>query len=67
MIEEFMLLANVMVAKRIYQHNPNIALLRKHLDPKANEIKKLQELLESYGFSFSANTPLELKNSLELI
>ena len=31
MIEEYMLLANIKVAEKIYQSNPNNALLRKHM------------------------------------
>ena len=42
MIEEFMLLANIKVAEAIYESNPNTALLRKHINPKLNEINKLK-------------------------
>ena len=31
MIEEYMLLANIKVAEKIHQENPNNALLRKHM------------------------------------
>lgn len=39
-----MLLANVEAAKLIYNHNPNISLLRKHMSPKILEIEKLRSL-----------------------
>ena len=38
MIEEYMLLANIKVAEKIHQENPNNALLRKHMQPKIVEI-----------------------------
>lgn len=33
MVEEFMLLANISVAKKIYEHFPEFAVLRRHPSP----------------------------------
>lgn len=40
-----MLLANIKVAEKIYKDNPNNALLRRHMDPKINDIDWLRMLL----------------------
>ena len=34
MVEEFMLLANIAVAEKIYAHFPALAILRRHPQPK---------------------------------
>ncbi|KAI5177770.1 exosome complex exonuclease DIS3/RRP44, partial [Pancytospora epiphaga] len=39
LVEEFMLLANVYIAKFIYKHNPDYSLLRKHPLPSAIDLE----------------------------
>ena len=39
LVEEFMLLGNVYVAKKIYLYNPSCAVLRRHPSPKEKEVK----------------------------
>lgn len=41
MIEEFMLLGNVAVAERLAQYYPSFAILRRHPQPKQNELQDL--------------------------
>uniref|UniRef100_A0A915HL83 Ribonuclease II/R domain-containing protein n=1 Tax=Romanomermis culicivorax TaxID=13658 RepID=A0A915HL83_ROMCU len=41
LIEEFMLLANMAVAHRIYKFYPEVALLRRHSPPKAKVMKQI--------------------------
>ena len=38
LVEEFMLLANVYVAEKIYNHYPSCAVLRRHPSPKEKEV-----------------------------
>ena len=41
MVEEFMLLANVSVAAKIQKHFPSSSILRRHSQPKPDQIKQL--------------------------
>jgi len=41
LVEEFMLLGNVYVAKKIYNYNPSCAVLRRHPPPKLKEVSNL--------------------------
>ena len=45
MVEEFMLLANIAVANKIYDCFPSCAVLRKHSSPKPKQIKDFSKLL----------------------
>lgn len=38
LVEEYMLLANVYVAEKIYNHYPSCAVLRRHPPPKPKEV-----------------------------
>ena len=46
MVEEFMLLANVSVAEKIFSHFPANAVLRRHTSPKPKQIKDFSKLLK---------------------
>eukprot|EP00667_Euglena_gracilis_P001783 EG_transcript_1783 len=50
MIEEFMLLANIYVARKIHEHFPNSAFLRRHPAPAETQFEALQEALQDKGF-----------------
>lgn len=41
MVEEFMLLANISVAEKIYQDFPECAMLRRHPEPPPNNFEPL--------------------------
>lgn len=41
MVEEFMLLANISVAEKIYQEFPECAMLRRHPEPPVNNFEPL--------------------------
>ena len=45
LVEEFMLLANMSVARRIYNHFPKLALLRRHEPPHDNKMDEVIWLL----------------------
>ena len=49
LIEEFMLLANMSVAKKIYDVFPELAVLRCHPNPKENMLDNLVKILKTYG------------------
>ncbi|ORY87156.1 hypothetical protein BCR37DRAFT_343006 [Protomyces lactucae-debilis] len=46
LVEEFMLLANISVATRIYQAYPETAMLRRHGAPPATNFEQLQDVLQ---------------------
>jgi exosome complex exonuclease DIS3/RRP44 len=46
LVEEFMLLANVAVARRIYQHFPQTAVLRRHAPPPSTNFETLRDILK---------------------
>lgn len=47
MVEEFMLLANISVAQKIYDEFPDCALLRKHPAPPPSNYDVLQKAAKS--------------------
>jgi DIS3-like exonuclease 2 len=50
LVEEFMLLANIAVAHRIYNSCPAKAILRKHPQPNAKQLEQLGESLRASGY-----------------
>ncbi|KAI6209481.1 DIS3-like exonuclease 2 [Aphelenchoides besseyi] len=46
LVEELMLLANMSAAKHIYEHFPEISLLRRHPAPKAKALRDMDEKCE---------------------
>ncbi|KAL5370002.1 putative mitotic control protein dis3 [Cryptosporidium parvum] len=68
MVEEFMLLANVSVARQIISKFPNCCLLRRHPEPKYDQLEKLKYVLSKVGISnFTYENSLSLSNSLKNI
>lgn len=51
LVEEFMLLANISVAHKIYEFSPQTALLRRHGAPPATNFEVLNDQLRLNGFS----------------
>ena len=47
MVEEFMLLANIAAAERIYEHFPDCALLRRHPSPPLSNFDDLVKATRS--------------------
>ena len=56
LVEEFMLLANIAVAHRIYDKYPLKAILRRHPQPNAKQIEQLGESIKLHGFDCDINT-----------
>ena len=64
LIEEFMLLANTRVARKIYNVFPDIAVLRSHPPPNILKLKQLSESLETLGIHLDASSSKTLQESL---
>jgi exosome complex exonuclease DIS3/RRP44 len=67
LVEEFMLLANVYVADKIYKHYPSCAILRRHPLPKEKELAQLQVILKDRGYTIDTSTSKNLSDSLDKI
>lgn len=67
LVEEFMLLANISVAKQIYQSFPQLAVLRRHPHPSSRQFDDLKQMLLTRGFNLNADSSLLLSRSLDLI
>ena len=65
LIEDFMLLANISVAKFIYEKFPEISLLRHHLPPKENNLQKLVHTLQKSGIAIDVSSASSLSASME--
>ncbi|KAM3966197.1 DIS3-like exonuclease 2 [Aphomia sociella] len=64
LIEEFMLLANMTVAKRIYEDHPNLAFLRCHPPPSGYMLKELAKSLQPLGIDLEISSAGDLHRSL---
>ena len=64
LIEEFMLLANISVAKKLYQTFPNLAVLRNHMPPKDNMMCQIIKEMEKYNIYLDASSSKTLNESL---
>jgi len=65
MVEEFMLLANVSVAKKIYEHFPEHAVLRKHPVPNPSMFETLTKSATSLGVELDITNGKSLQASLD--
>ncbi|KAM8791695.1 DIS3-like exonuclease 2 [Rhynchonycteris naso] len=67
LVEEFMLLANMAVAHRIYRAFPDRALLRRHPPPQTKMLKDLVEFCDQMGLSMDFSSAGALNESLTKI
>jgi exosome complex exonuclease DIS3/RRP44 len=67
MVEEFMLLANVSVAEKLYNDFPELALLRRHPKPSLSNFGELQESVKSLGFDLDLTSNKTFSSSLDKI
>lgn len=66
LVEEFMLLANISVARKIYESFPQTAMLRRHAAPPATNFEILNEMLQTRkGLSISIESSKALADSLD--
>ncbi|KAJ7569501.1 hypothetical protein O6H91_01G081300 [Diphasiastrum complanatum] len=64
-VEEFMLLANMTVAKVISGVFPECALLRRHPEPNLRKLKEFEEFCSKNGFELDTSSAGALQLSLE--
>ncbi|KAI5645417.1 RNB domain-containing protein [Phthorimaea operculella] len=64
LIEEFMLLANMTVAERIYEDHPKLAFLRCHPPPSGFMLKQLAKSLQPMGIELDISSAGDLHRSL---
>ena len=64
LIEEFMLLANMRVAEKIYGTFPQIAVLRNHSPPKQLQLQQLVNNLEVLGIHLDISCSKSIQESL---
>ncbi|KAF0421110.1 exosome complex exonuclease RRP44-like protein [Gigaspora margarita] len=65
LVEEFMLLANVSVAEKIYSKFPASSLLRRHPPPTSTKLKELSNAIKPLNFSIEFETSRALAESLD--
>lgn len=65
LVEEFMLLANISVAQKIFSHFPMSALLRKHGSPPVNNFDTLRKALSEVGVTLNVESSKALADSLD--
>lgn len=64
LIEEFMLLANMRVAEKIYKSFPSISVLRCHPCPSSFKMQHLANTLETIGIHLDVSSSAALQESL---
>ncbi|AMD19884.1 HCL267Cp [Eremothecium sinecaudum] len=66
LVEEFMLLANISVARKIYDAFPQTAMLRRHVAPPATNFEALNEMLQvRKNLTISLESSKALADSLD--
>lgn len=66
LVEEFMLCANISVARKIYEAFPQVAMLRRHAEPPATNFEQLNDVLRiKKGLSISTESSKSLADSLD--
>ncbi|KAF6039600.1 DIS3 [Bugula neritina] len=65
MVEEFMLLANVSVAKKIYDEFSQCAVLRRHPSPPYSNFDPMLAVCKAYGIDMDVSSNKTLATSLE--
>ncbi|XKL62471.1 hypothetical protein PGB90_002304 [Kerria lacca] len=65
MVEEFMLLANISVAEKIYEEFPEYAILRRHPCPPPSNFEPLIKAANYLGFEMDTSSNKNLARSLD--
>lgn len=65
LVEEYMLLANFLVARQLVTHCGDLALLRRHCDPRLEPLKKLQNLCKTHNIDLNIESSEALHHSLQ--
>lgn len=67
LVEEFMLLANQRVARRIYDTAPDVALLRRHPEPEASIMAQIVNTCKAIGIALDASSSGSIHQSLQAL
>jgi protein SSD1 len=67
LVEEYMLLANQLVARRVVDAFPDRALLRNHEPPVARKLAMFGETLKALGFTLNAGSSKQFGDSMSAI
>jgi DIS3-like exonuclease 2 len=67
LVEEFMLMANMSVAKRLHEAFPKHALLRNHPPPKEVPLKKVAALCLAKGIALDISSAGGIQTSLDAV
>jgi exosome complex exonuclease DIS3/RRP44 len=65
MVEEWMLLANITVAKKTLLHYPTLSILRRHQSPSYDQLLPLIKAAKVAGFTLDVSTSKTLATSLD--
>ncbi|KAG0288566.1 exosome catalytic subunit dis3 [Linnemannia gamsii] len=65
LVEEFMLLANISVGRKIYEKFPDSAMLRCHPQPPSANFEKLEKAVARFGIDIDHSTSKTLSESLD--
>ncbi len=66
LVEEFMLLANITVSKKVLKHYPTLAVLRRHAPPSREQFQPLLDSANAVNVNININTSKTLADTLEL-
>ncbi|RWS08811.1 DIS3-like exonuclease 2 [Dinothrombium tinctorium] len=64
LVEEFMLLANMAVAHKIYKHFPDLAFLRRHPPPDAKLLREFEEFCQNADIEVDISSPQAFKSQV---
>ena len=65
LVEEFMLLANITVSKKVLRHFPTLAVLRRHQPPSREQFLPLVSAARAVGVELDISTSKALADSLD--
>lgn len=66
LVEEFMLLANITVAKQVLRHFPTLGVLRRHQPPSHLQFASFLQLAQTVGVKIDISSSKTLADSLDL-
>ena len=65
LVEEFMLLANITVSKKVLRHYPTLGVLRRHQPPSQEQFRPLLSAASAVGVTLDISTSKTLADSLD--
>ena len=65
LVEEFMLLANITVSKKVLRHFPTLGVLRRHQPPSQEQFRPLLSAAAAVGVTLDISTSKTLADSLD--